>query len=400
MKQIFFLLFVCFGLLGVVQPVQENTFYFNLVDTKYNFNLAEDFYQVKIIQKNNKIEIKSGDFTYEILPIYGKLKLQEHTLACSYTETFTNHCNFLIKRKAPFGEEEMKFGISNLLDNDFSKIQFFPTRQQAFVIPKNPDNRFYELKVGKSDFGGRNVTCFLYEGCTPNWVLSEKGKERRDSLLKDYSIEINQKLKDLAAEKLKLFLPNGLDSLMVKLVCANSKCLNPVSMVNCQLTADTSCKTAVFEYRFNGFNNHYDQKILITTQYPDEAWFTYPAYENISLSYRDTSILSRAEVSNLLLKNDSLNDVFLDESALSYLALLPRFVKQKPIIINGFLEINPSSEVIFDYSVAEDFPMLGYSFTTEEMSKNGNVLVYQYWINGRNGEVFRKTTFIYNLMDE
>lgn len=91
---------------------------------------------------------------------------------------------------------------------------------------------------------------------------------------------------------------------------------------------------------------------------------------------------------------------FLDESALSYLALLPRFVKQKPIIINGFLEINPSSEVIFDYSVAEDFPMLGYSFTTEEMSKNGNVLVYQYWINGRNGEVFRKTTFIYNLMDE
>jgi len=176
MKQIFFLLFVCFGLLGVAQPVQENTFYFNLVDTKYNFNLAEDFYQVKIIQKNNKIEIKSGDFTYEILPIYGKLKLQEHTLACSYTETFTNHCNFLIKRKAPFGEEEMKFGISNLLDNDFSKIQFIQNRQIAYVMPQNPDDRFYILKAGKSNFWGRDISCFLYDGCTPNWVLSEKGK--------------------------------------------------------------------------------------------------------------------------------------------------------------------------------------------------------------------------------
>ena len=74
MKQIFFLLFVCFGLLGVAQPVQENTFYFNLVDTKYNFNLAEDFYQVKIIQKNNKIEIKSGTKYFELKqgPYYGR----------------------------------------------------------------------------------------------------------------------------------------------------------------------------------------------------------------------------------------------------------------------------------------------------------------------------------------
>jgi len=380
--------------------MQENTFYFNLVDTKYNFNLAEDFYQVKIIQKRDKIEIKSGEFSYEILPIYGELKLNGQSLACSYTETFTNHCNFIIKRKAPYGEEEMKFGISNLLDNDFSTIQFFPTRQQAFVLPKNPDNRFYELRVGKSDFGGRNVTCFLFEGCTPNWALSEKGIIRRDSLLKDYSIEINQKLKTLAADKLKQFLPNGLDSVMVNLFCANSKCSNPVSMVNCQLTADTSCKTAVFEYQFNGFNNHYDQKILITTQYPDEAWFSYPAHENISLSLRDTVILSRSEVSTLLLNNDSFNEVFADESALSFLALLPRFVEQKPININGLLELNPSSEVIFDYSTPEDFPMLGYSFTLEEADENGNIKVFQYWISARSGEVFRKTTYSYNLMDE
>ena len=380
--------------------MQENTFYFNLVDTKYNFNLAEDFFQVKIIQKRDKIEIKSGEFSYEILPIYGELKLNGQSLACSYTETFTNHCNFIIKRDSPYGDEEMKFGISNLLDNDFSTIQFFPTRQQAFVLPKNPDNRFYELRVGKSDFGGRNVTCILFEGCTPNWALSEKGIIRRDALLKDYSIEINQKLKTLAADKLKQFLPNGLDSVMVNLFCANSKCSNPASMVNCQLTADTSCQTAVFEYQFNEFNNHYDQKILITTQYPDEAWFTYPAHENISLSLRDTVILSRSEVSKLLLSKDSPIEIFFDESALSYLALLPRFVEQKPININGLLELNPSSEVIFDYSTPEDFPMLGYSFTNEEADENGNIKVFQYWISARSGEVFRKTTYSYNLMDE
>ena len=398
MKQIFSLLFICLSLLGFAQPVQENTFYFNLIDTKYNFNLAEDFYQVKIIQKSNKIEIKSGDFTYEILPIYGNLSLKGQSLACSYTETFTNHCNFLITRKAPYIEEEMKFGISNLLNDDFANIQFSPNHQIAFVMPQNPDDRFYILKAGKSNFGGRDISCFLYDGCTPNWVLSEKGIVRRDSLLKDYSIEINQKLKDLAAEKLKLFLPNGLDTIMVDLVCATSQCSNPVGMINCQLTADTSCKTAIFEYRFKRFKNNYDQKIIINAQYPDYAWFTYDAYNSISLSLRDKTMLSRTEVLAKLIEDNFIT--ITEEPLLSNLGLLPQFVKQKPIIINGLVEINPSSEVIFDYSSPEDFPMLGYSFTNEEYSKSGEVLVYQYWISARNGEVFRKTTYSYNLRDE
>lgn len=190
---------------------------------------------------------------------------------------------------------------------------------------------------------------------------------------------------------------------MVKKGCKTSRCTHPVGMVNCQLAADTSCKEALFEYRFQGFEGPNDQKVIIQVKYPDYAWFTYAAYDDISFSYRDTVILSRDSVCKKLLDDDKANKapVFTEKTQLSPLGLLNAVPKHEPPLhVNGFFEINPISKVLFDHSKPRDFPMLGYFYSTEEYQRNGETRVVQYWVNARNGEVIRKTTYSYSLIDE